>query len=153
MKNAIELMNKANNNKERKLILKNIRNHLNERNKKFSPDRFDCIDIDHLDNRTIEQNKTSLIKAYRSRDFMAMIYDQDGYIRISVCRTAIKDDGNWCDGITFDELLWIKNKIGFLHRDAVEIYPAKDDFVNEANMRHLFILKENLPFIWRRQST
>lgn len=36
---------------------------------------------------------------------------------------------------------------------AVEIYPAERDIVNVANMRHLWVLPERLPFGWRRDET
>lgn len=59
-------------------------------------------------------------------------------------------DGNWIDGITWDELMEIKRQCGFGDRLAVEIYPPDEHIVNVANMRHLFICNEiNVPW-WRK---
>jgi hypothetical protein len=33
--------------------------------------------------------------------------------------------------------------------DAVEVYPPAGDVVNVANMRHLWVLRDRLPFAWR----
>lgn len=52
------------------------------------------------------------------------------------------------DGITWDDLQWIKRAAGYGDREAVEVYPLDDDVVNVANMRHLWILPagQRLPF-------
>lgn len=44
----------------------------------------------------------------------------------------------------------IKRQLGYGDFDAVEVYPKDNDVVNVANIRHLFILNEPLPFIWRK---
>jgi hypothetical protein len=44
----------------------------------------------------------------------------------------------------------IRNAVGFSERDAVEVFPAKNDTVNVANLRHLWIMPEPLAFAWRR---
>ena len=33
---------------------------------------------------------------------------------------------------------------------AVEVFPADDQVVNVANMRHLWVLPEPLPFAWEK---
>jgi len=44
----------------------------------------------------------------------------------------------------------IKSAVGYGDRDAVEIFPAQKDLVNVANMRHLWIVPESIPFAWRK---
>ena len=39
---------------------------------------------------------------------------------------------------------------GFGDRDAVEVYPADNAIVNVANMRHLFVFENPLPYVWRK---
>ncbi|WP_350534474.1 DUF7694 domain-containing protein [Atlantibacter hermannii] len=78
--------------------------------------------------------------------------EEEGVIRLSVNTTGMGMNGRWKDGITWDALQEIKNAVGYADRDAVEIYPADRDVVNVANMRHLWILPEPLPFAWRRDS-
>lgn len=85
----------------------------------------------------------NLLKCYMSKSFLVQVYDDAGYTRISVNRTDyVLVDGKpiWNDGITWDELQWIKSKIGFEKSWAVECYPPDKDIVNVANFRHLFII-------------
>lgn len=87
----------------------------------------------------------------RSRDFLVQIYPAPGAsCRMSACRAKIRDDGNWEDGITWDELQKLKDQAGFGDSWAVEIYPPDQSVVNVANMRHLWILSEPPKFAWRK---
>ena len=63
---------------------------------------------------------------------------------------GIGGSGRWKDGISWDALQEIKSAVGYGDRDAVEIFPAQKDLVNVANMRHLWIVPESIPFAWRR---
>ncbi len=42
----------------------------------------------------------------------------------------------------WDELQRAKNEVVGSHRVAVEVYPAEEEVINQANMRHLFVLPE-----------
>lgn len=91
---------------------------------------------------------------WRSRDFLVQVYPpRHGAIRLSICRTILADDGSrMADGIRWDDLQRLKAECGFADRDAAEIFPAEIDVVNVANMRHLWVLVEPLPFKWTAQS-
>jgi len=93
-----------------------------------------------------------LVEVWRSREFLVQVYSaQAGAIRASVNRTSIDfESGRWEDGISWEDLQRVKREIGRGHLDAVEVFPADRDIVNVANMRHLFILDDPLPFAWRR---
>lgn len=92
-----------------------------------------------------------LKELWRNREFVVQVYaEKDGIFRLSVCKTAVTIQGRWVDGISWDELQAIKNAVGFGEYDAVEIYPKDDDVVNVANMRHLWIMNGELPFVWRK---
>ncbi|PRZ51176.1 hypothetical protein BX589_12017 [Paraburkholderia fungorum] len=93
-----------------------------------------------------------LIEVWRSRDFLVQVFaERDGIVRASVNRTSVNSGTDrWLDGITWDELQRIKREIGRGQLDAVEVFPADRDVVNVANMRHLFILADPLPFAWRK---
>lgn len=101
---------------------------------------------------SLEGMKKPPIKVWRSSGFLVQIYaEQEGILRMSVCRTAINTDGTrWQEGITWDDLQRLKRECGFGAHDAVEIYPRDVDIVNVANMRHLWLLSEPLPFGWRK---
>lgn len=90
------------------------------------------------------------LRVLRSRDFLVQIYSAraPAMVRISVNRTDLSGD-RWSDGITWDELQRIKAECGYALHDAVEIYPDARDVVNVANMRHLWVMGEPLPFAWR----
>jgi hypothetical protein len=94
------------------------------------------------------------IEVWRSCDFLVQIFDGVGMERISVNRTVIDTTNRrWRDGITWDDLQEIKRQVGRGDKDAVEIFPAEKDVVNVANMRHLFVFKdEELSFKWKPES-
>jgi hypothetical protein len=56
------------------------------------------------------------------------------------------------DGIGWDVLQTIKNEMLGEDVTAVEVYPASDQVVNEANIRHLWEMPEPLPFTLDRRS-
>ena len=94
----------------------------------------------------------TIMRVFRSRDFLVQEYEPPSahvIARLSVCRTSISGN-RWKDGITWDELQRIKNECGYGNTDAIEIYPADDDVVNVANMRHLWVLDSRIPFAWRK---
>lgn len=133
--------------KERKLLLKSLRKHIEEERKKYPQNSFTEIPIPEK----IQKDK-KVIKALRTRDYLVQITEDNGYTRLSVSCVQVKDTGDWMDGITWDTLFWIKKELGFGDYEAVEVYPKDQDLVNVANIRHLFILKEPLPFIWRKKT-
>lgn len=89
---------------------------------------------------------------WRSRHFLVQCYqERDGITRLSVARSEIDTaTGRWKDGITWDELQDIKRQVGLEEYMAVEIYPADRDIINVANMRHLWVLRDPLPFGWKK---
>jgi hypothetical protein len=93
-------------------------------------------------------------RVWVSRDFLAQLYNLEGEgARLSVCRTQLKDDGRWGDGITWDQLQEVKAQCGFGDFWAVEVYPATAAVVDVANMRHLWLVSPlDLPpgIGWRR---
>lgn len=87
---------------------------------------------------------------WRSRHYLVQGYEESGgETRLSICRTELGNNGLMKDGLTWDELQEIKNGCGFASFDAVEVFPRQWDIVNVANMRHLWVLPEKLPFAWR----
>lgn len=82
------------------------------------------------------------VAVWRSRDYLVQVFDQGGITRMTVSRTRIKEDGNWEEGITWDELMAIKTAIGYGDQWAVEIFPPVEHLVNVGNLRHLFIVDE-----------
>lgn len=46
------------------------------------------------------------------------------------------------DGLTWDDLQWVKGALGYGDREALEMYPREDLVVNVANIRHLWMLPE-----------
>jgi hypothetical protein len=88
-------------------------------------------------------------EVWRSRDFLVQVFEVNGVERLSVCRTEVADN-DWREGIAWDELQRLKRECGRGAKDAVELFPADDDVVNVANMRHLWIVGESaVPFKWK----
>ena len=98
-------------------------------------------------------NEQILKNVFRNRYFAVQIYQQGDWTRLSVNRTAIDIEKNtWKGGISWDQLMDIKKKLGYGECDAIEIYPKENDVVNVTNMRHLFLVPEGveLSCIWRK---
>lgn len=87
-----------------------------------------------------------------SQKYLVQLFNEKNAVtRISVNRTELKASGGWEDNLTWDELMSIKAELGYEHDYAVEIYPKKENIVNVANMRHLWVLPEELKsFGWFR---
>jgi len=100
------------------------------------------------------QNRTTArrIAVWQSNRFLVQVFYEAPYVRISVNRTMINDQGHWVEGITWDELQTIKNTIGYADECAMELYPPASLVVNVANMRHLWISPASPPppFMWNR---
>ena len=90
-----------------------------------------------------------LMEVWRSRGFLVQVYYQGEVKRLSVCRTTIKQNGNWAEEITWNDLQALKEQCGYGDKAAVEIYPPDKDIVNAANMRHLWVLDTPPDFMWK----
>ena len=102
---------------------------------------------------TVAHNKgtvgSRLLRVWRSRDFIAQLYQEaSGNIRLSINRTVLTEKYDYADNISWDDLFRIKNECGFSDHDMIELYPAKKDLVNVANIRHLFLLDKPSEFNW-----
>lgn len=91
--------------------------------------------------------KSTRINVWRSRWFLVQVIEENGRIRLSVNRTKLKSNGQWEDGITWDELQRLKRECGFGMLTAYEVYPPDMEIVNVANIRHLWIC--DVPYLWR----
>jgi hypothetical protein len=97
-------------------------------------------------------NKVQPFRVMRSRFHLVILFhDPCGFVRMTVCRTEIDDMGRWLQDITWDNLQSIKRVAGYGDAWAVECFPADNDTVNVAAMRHLWILPEPPPYGWRKK--
>lgn len=94
------------------------------------------------------KNRTKL---FLNKHFLIQVFgEKNEIIRLTVNRVARDKNLMFLDDISWDDLQEIKDSIGYRNQDAIEVYPAKTDVVNIANMRHLWVLPEKLNFVWRR---
>ena len=91
----------------------------------------------------------NLNRVFKSEGYLVQEYIADGQIRLSI-NCVQMGINRWIDGISWDVLQGIKNKIGYGDKCAIEIYPPEKDLVNVANMRHLWIV-EMPSFAWRNK--
>ncbi len=86
---------------------------------------------------------------YCSSDFLVQLYTHEAAPRLSICRTSTKFDGRRLGDISWEELQAVKSAVGFGHEVACEVFPPDELVVDEANMRHLWLLKTGvLPVVW-----
>lgn len=93
------------------------------------------------------------LRAWRSRDYQAMLYiDRDsGMKRLAITRVQIdRYTGEYREGISWDTLQQIKNETMGEDCWAVECYPPQRYVQNVANMRHLWILDNEPRFGWKQ---
>ncbi len=100
----------------------------------------------------VHSSETNPIRALASRFFFVQVYRDNGFVRLSINRTELDNDGNWRADITWDELMRCKIEAGYGDKWAVEVYPPTEAVVNVANMRHLFLLDEAPEFAWKKES-
>lgn len=129
-----------------------IRKTLREQNKNFPKEKL--VRVSQADFPEMAQGADNApYDAWRSRDFLVLLFKDSGMTRLSICKTEVQSDGRWQDGITWDELFMLKCAAGFEFNDCVEIYPSSDHYVNVSNMRHLWVMDEPLPYKWTNQKT
>jgi len=103
---------------------------------------------------TIAPSRVSVVHGMSGAGYLVQMFrEPNSIIRLTVCSTdaTLSRSGavRFADGIPWDDLQEIKRLMGYGDQDAVEVYPPTQDVVNRANMRHLWILPEPLPFAWR----
>jgi len=88
------------------------------------------------------------VSVYQSAQYLVQVFhEKDNVTRLTI--NSVKHrNGIWKDGLTFDELQAIKSAIGFGNSLAVEVYPEDKCLVDDANMRHLWVLSERPSFAW-----
>ena len=91
----------------------------------------------------VDNDDDNVIKVFIGRGFLVQIRQHGDCLRLSI--NKIKhwfDEGKpvWEDGITWDDLQAIKNDCGYADRWLCEYYPAEDEVVNVANIRHLWLM-------------
>lgn len=134
------------NGKSLRKMQKQTNEYIQRENAKFGPQ---FVQIPREAWPRIEPGKTP-DALWRNRDYVVLVYcEKNGITRLSICRTAVTIQGRWADGIDWEALQFIKSQVGFGDLDAVEVFPKDKDVTNVANMRHLWVLPEELAFAWR----
>lgn len=95
-----------------------------------------------------DPNYTAL-EVWRSRHFLVQVFEAKAPAirRLSVNRTTL-DGTRWAEGISWNQLQQLKSECGFGGYDTVEVYPRDCDVVDDASMRHVWIMPDLLPFAW-----
>lgn len=86
------------------------------------------------------RGRSKIVGVLRDGDHQVETIVDGGTLKLEIRRT----DG--ADGISWDRLQELKAKAGFGNRYAVEVFPPDSRVVNEANMRHVWILPGELSF-------
>ena len=92
------------------------------------------------------------LSVYQSAQYLVQVFHEQGNVIRLTINSVKHRNGIWKDGLTFDELQAVKSAIGYGDKLAVEIYPEDSEMVNDANMRHLWILPDRPAFAWTRNN-
>ena len=119
--------------------VKEARKHLRKENKRYG-DELVQLSTSQFDKHVGRGSPPYLV--YRNARFLVQMFHEEHGVRMTVNRTEIKSNGDWEDGITWDELYELKKQVGLGDAWGYECYPPKGYFINDANMRHIFIPHE-----------
>lgn len=108
--------------------------------------------LTEIDISSIPTKGQKPLKSWVSNKFLVQLYQEEKAQRLSISKTEIDNQGNWIDGITWDEIQAIKNELGFHNCWAVEVYPPIDKVVNVANIRHIFLMNSKPEYAWGNDS-
>lgn len=125
---------------------KDVRRALRRESARFGPELTEIPVPDR-----VRQRPGAPARALRSRTHLVQVFEEaGGVLRLSVNLADIGRDGDWLDGITWDDLQRLKAEAGYGDREAVEVYPPDADLVDVAAIRHLWVLPEGerMPFSW-----
>jgi len=132
--------------KEDKKFLRLAKEVLRQENARFTQT---WVNVAEEDWPQVPQSHKKPFQVWRNNKFAAQVFQEaNGILRISINKATVIKTGDWLDGFTWDELQNIKSVIGYGHRQAIEFYPQDSEVVNVANIRHLWVLPEPLPFAW-----
>lgn len=101
-----------------------------------------------------KSNVKNQTKVFHNHDFLIQVFEEFGNIRLTISRTEFSVKYGkpiWRDKILWDEILEIKQALEYDDFWGVECYPPKEYFVNDANMRHIFLFKEKPSWCWGKK--
>ncbi len=87
------------------------------------------------------------IAFYRNNRYAVQVYTRGEALHLVVRRHDGEEIRGWSD------LQRIKNELAGPERVAIEVYPAASRLMDDANLRHLFVLPEGAPApfdLWER---
>jgi len=126
--------------------LREMRRHLDRENRRYGPEPVQ-VPRDQWAQGTFAGVGPDAL--WRSRNFLIQVFKEDqGAMRLSICRTQLDKHGQYVDGISWEELQGLKNLCGFAEREAIEIYPISGNEVNVANFRHLWVMPSWMRLHW-----
>ena len=128
------------------------RAHLRQENARY-PDHLVRIPESQWPEGLEATPKTTTLEVWRSKRYLVQVIEETANLclRLSVCRTELNASGDsWQDGITWDELMEIKNQCSRGSDWAVEVYPPTSQVVNVSNMRHLWLLPFPPIYAWAK---
>lgn len=125
---------------------RNERRRINRSSKK-RPSKF--LDVPESEWPPKNSREIGRYKVFVNDTFLVQLFNGgNDIIRMTISYTEKDSNGQWKDGITWDELQSVKTAIGFGDTFGVEAYPEIINVVNVANMRHIFLLPERPDWAW-----
>lgn len=104
--------------------------------------------LTEVDVSLVETDAQKPLRSWVSRKYLVSLYEDSHCLRMTICRTSVDNNGNWVDGITWDEIQAIKEEVGYGNMWGLEVFPASDKLVNVASMRHVFLFPNKPEFAW-----
>lgn len=133
---------------------------------------FDDRDLNRQQRRALEKAKRMLIATYpdeltrvaendpnmpytshpqdldsvwRSKKYTVMVWNVPAGTKLTISRNEWDSHTRrYKDEITWDEIMDIKRSVGMGERNAIEFYPPDSEVINIANVRHIWILPQEM---------
>ena len=96
--------------------------------------------VSHADKLSLMEIFGHAVAAYVNNRYSCQVYRRrGGYYHLVIRR----HDGGTV--VAWHDLQRIKDEMGYSEQMAVQVFPAHDEIVDDANLYHLFVLPEALP--------
>ena len=107
------------------------------------PDKLTLVD-ENDPNLPYSSHPEDILEIWRSKKYLVIVWKVPAGKKLSISRQEWNPtERRYKDGITWDEIMEIKHDIGMGNKTGIEFFPADDEVMNLANVRHIWIVPDD----------